>query len=200
MRRRALLSVCAASLASLSGCAILGEGAETSTDTSTQTPAESSEESPTQSPTESPESSCLQAGTVSLEADDEFVATEKYDNFVFDLRNQTECSVAFNPVEDWEISAKSPDGWEPVASEGGVGTDEQRILRAGDQHRWNLSLYEHPTPAGETTTYIFVDLPEGTYRFTVTATVDGSEEITRETTFDVVRRIPTASDSGNTSH
>lgn len=68
----------------------------------------------------------------------------------------------------------------------------ERTLQPADRHNWNLSLYEHPTPFGETTTDIFVDTPDGTYKFTVTATVDSGTGIIRETTFDVVRRIPTA--------
>lgn len=198
MRRRAFLSVCGVSLTALSGCAVLGEDAEAPTEQSTETPTKSRTDAPTRSPTESAARSCARSSAGSVHADGEFVATGKYDSFGFEFRNRTECPVTFDPNEAWGISAQSSDGWERVASEGGVGPDEERTLRVGDRHTWSLSLFEHPTPWGETTTYVFVDLPEGTYRFSVTATVDGDEEITRETTFDVVRRISTASDDETT--
>jgi hypothetical protein len=98
------------------------------------------------------------------------------------------CAAEVNPTA-WAIKRKTSDGWNQVAGKDGVGADETRTLNSGDTHKWSLSVTEHPTPHGSTTTYIFVDLAEGDYRFTIPVTLTTGEQIIRTTEFELRRRI-----------
>jgi hypothetical protein len=155
-------------------------------------PAEPTQQAtPTGSPTASPDGSCPDTGEISLTAktteftvitDDDTVET-----LTFRLTNQTTCAAEFNPT-GWTIKRKTDHGWNQVAGRDGVGADETRTLNSGDTHKWSLSVTEHPTPHGRTTTYIFVNLADGDYRFTIPMTLATGEQITRTTAFEVRKR------------
>ncbi|MFD1588248.1 hypothetical protein ACFR9U_14800 [Halorientalis brevis] len=119
-----------------------------------------------------------------------FTVDERYEGFEFTLHNQTQSAVAVETTNGWEITAHSSDGWEQIATQDGVGTDGKRTLDCEEKHTWHLALFEHPTPHGRTTTYVFVDLFEGLYKFTVTGSLETGEELTREAQFEVRRRLP----------
>jgi len=126
---------------------------------------------------------------------DEFTVTEKYESFLFTLHNQTECQLSIQPTKGWKIERKSASGWEQVATGGGVGTDGTRTLTGGDEHNWALGLFEHPTPHGQTTTFLFVDLSDGLYKFTVTGILDTGTEVTYTAQFRLRRNISSANET-----
>ncbi len=137
----------------------------------------------------SPENVSLSAGT------DDFTVEQRNDSLLFTLHNKTECPLNIQPMKAWKIERKSSSGWERVANEGGVGTSEGRTLKSGERHKWSLSLFKHPTPYGQTTTYLFVNLPDGAYKFSVTGTLGTGDEITRETQFNVRRHLSSETES-----
>jgi hypothetical protein len=137
----------------------------------------------------SSDSSCEASTNISLTTEtDEFTVTEKYESFRFTLHNQTECQLSIQPRKGWKIERRSASGWEQVATRGGDGTD--RTLTGGDEHNWVLGLSEHPTPYGQTTTFLFVDLSDGLYRFTVTGILETGTEVTYTAQFRLRRNIP----------
>jgi len=182
MHRRKLLTLCGTSAVSLSGC--MASSGQSPNNPSTQPRAT------TTSAKETSNSSCSSSTNLSLVAESEtFTVTERHDSFLFTLHNQTECPLNIRPAKAWKIEQKSSSGWESVASEGGVGTTEARTLKSGDKHKWSLSLFKHPTPYGQKKTYLFTNLSDGKYSFSVTGTLDDGEKITREAQFRVHRQI-----------
>jgi hypothetical protein len=119
-----------------------------------------------------------------------FTVDEKYDEVEFTLRNQTTASLTITRTKAWEIERRTADGWEQAATEGGVAEGETRTLGCGEEHSWHLALFEHPTPPGRKTTYLFENLSEELYKFSVTGSLETGEEITRETQFKVRRQLP----------
>jgi len=143
------------------------------------------------SETTTPATSCSGSGDISLTAEGEvFTVAEKYDGFEFTLRNQTTASLTITRTKAWEIQNRTSDGWTRVATEGGVANGESRTLECGEEHSWHLALFEHPTPPGRKTTYLFEDLSEGLYRFSVTGSLETGVAVTRETQFAVEKRLP----------
>jgi hypothetical protein len=175
--RRALLASVGSSL--IAGCAG-GSPAE-------PTP----QATPTGLPTASPDRSCPDTGAISLTAEAaEFIVItddDTVETLTVRLRNQTTCAAEVSPTA-WIIKRKTNHGWDQVAGRGGVGADETRTLNSGDTHKWSLSVTEHPTPHGRTTTYIFVNLAEGNYRFTIPVTLTTGEQITRTAEFKLRKR------------
>lgn len=182
--RRAILASVGSSF--VAGCSAASPTETPAQDTPTQPPKNES----TTSPSPSPQPSCSTSGIASLTAEsDVFTVDEKHDGFEFTLHNRTTSSLTVETTDGWEIKQHTSDGWEQVATEGGVGTDGSRSLSCEEKHSWNLALFEHPTPHGRRVTYVFVNLSDGSYKFTVTGTLDTGEEITRETEFEVQRQI-----------
>ncbi|GAA0280658.1 hypothetical protein [Halobacterium noricense] len=119
-----------------------------------------------------------------------FTVDEKYDGFEFTLHNQTTASLTITRTKAWEIQRRTADGWAQVATKGGVADGETRTLDCSEKHTWHLALFEHPTPPGRKTTYLFVNLAEGHYKFSVTGTLETGVEITRSTQFELRRQLP----------
>ena len=176
--RRAILASVGSVL--LAGCSATSPTGSTTQDTPNST-----------TPASSSPPSCSGSGEVTLTAESEvFTVDEKYDGFEFTLRNQTTASLTITRTKAWEIERRTSDGWEQVATEGGVADDETRILECGEEHSWHLAFFEHPTPPGRKTTYLFQNLSEGLYKFSVTGNLETDEEITRDTQFEVRRQLP----------
>ncbi|MCD2204901.1 hypothetical protein [Halobacterium sp. KA-6] len=155
----------------------------------TETPTPDTPTSTTPVPSSS--TPCSGSGDVTLTAEGEvFTVDERYDGFEFTLRNQTTASLTITRTKAWEIERRTAVGWEQVATEGGVADGETRTLDCGEEHAWHLALFEHPTPPGRKTTYLFVNLAEGRYEFSVTGTLETGVEITRSTQFEVRRQLP----------
>lgn len=119
-----------------------------------------------------------------------FTVDETYDGFEFTLRNQTTASLTITRTKAWEIERHTSDGWEQVATEVGVAEGKTRTLDCGEAHSWHHALFEHPTLPGRKTTYLFENLSEGLYKFSVTGNLETGVEITRETQFEVQRQLP----------
>jgi hypothetical protein len=176
--RRAILASVGSVL--LAGCSATSPTGSTTQDTPNST---------TPAPSSPP--SCSGSGEVTLTAENEvFTVEETYDGFEFTLRNQTTASLTITRTKAWEIERRTSDGWEQVATEGGVADGETRTLDCGEEHSWHLALFEHPTPPGRKTTYLFQNLSEGLYKFSVTGNLETGVEITRETQFKVQRQLP----------
>lgn len=136
--------------------------------------------------------SCPDSGGISItaETNDFTVITDNntVESLTFMLTNQTTCAVEVDPTA-WKLKRKIGNKWSQVTDGGGgVSGDETRTLDGGDTHKWNLSLTQHPTPHGRTTTYIFTKLKEGNYRFTIPVTLTTGEQITRRAQFEIRKR------------
>ncbi|MFB6130554.1 MAG: hypothetical protein ABEJ28_07010 [Salinigranum sp.] len=156
-----------------------------------------------------PNASCLDRGSVEFAAErDRFeVVTGDHtvETLAFTLRNRTSCPLTVD-TGAWRIERESGGEWNRVAGaggdSGGSGSDGGNgiAIPGGGKHRWSLSLTPHPTPRTDDTTYVWADLPEGTYRFVVTGTL-GDERISRRAGFTLVKRTasPTTEDASATA-
>lgn len=127
---------------------------------------------------------CSATGTVSFEgrADELVVNTDDNlaEGIVFILRNETDCELTVDP-RAWTIrQGSSGDGEIVASSDGGA---EEVTLSTSDTHQWSLSVTPHPTPRTDAKTFIFPDLPEGTYSLVVSGTFDDGSSVTRSATF-----------------
>lgn len=197
MKRRHYLTALGIGSIPFAGC--LSEASPESTTESS--PEETRETSPdgTKPETSTGGSSggCRMTDAVSFDVASETFVVVTDDNdveaLVFTLENQGTCSLTV-VTHAWSIERKSGGEWQQeVRGDGG----EERTIPKGGVHKWSLSLTAHPTPFTRKKTFLVADLSEGTYRFSVSGTMDNEERITRTTTFDVEKRTKaeTMSDS-----